>query len=95
MPRKPSIRKRGFTSSGGAECAEVVAAHPLFRSGERGSLPPNHSGGAMGAFLMWLLIVGLFIVTTATFGWIGAVAWAIAWLFVIWQLTRSVISPMR
>jgi hypothetical protein len=49
----------------------------------------------MGAFLMWLLIVGLFIVTAATFGWIGAVAWAIAWLFVIWQLTRSVISPMR
>ena len=49
----------------------------------------------MGALLMWSLFVGLFIMTAATFGWIGAVAWAIAWLFVIWQLTRWVISPMR
>jgi hypothetical protein len=36
-------------------------------------------GKAMGALLMWSLIVGLFIMTAATFGWIGAVAWAIAW----------------
>jgi hypothetical protein len=49
----------------------------------------------MGALLMWSLIVGLFVATVATFGWIGAIGWAIAWLFAIWQLTRWVISPTR
>jgi len=49
----------------------------------------------MGALLMWSLIVGLFIATAATFGWIGAVVWAVAWLFAIWLLARWIINPMR